>query len=60
MIKKSGLFNTPETWEYLENWILSHSRESHVSLFTAAHMARNYTIDECNKEKDNAVSDSDQ
>ena len=44
VLKLSGLFNTPDTWEDLEKWILQHSRDQHVSLLTSAHMARNYTI----------------
>ena len=53
---KHGLFATPESWEDLENWILRHSKDQRVSLYTAAHMARNYTIDEYEsqqKEEDN-------
>ena len=55
-MKKHGLFATPESWEDLEHWILRHNKDQRVSLFTAAHMARNYTIDEANKEKDNATT----
>ena len=53
MIKLSGLFNTPDTWEDLEKWILQHSRDQHVSLLTSAHMARNITITQMQKEETN-------
>jgi hypothetical protein len=53
VLKLSGLFNTPDTWEDLEKWILQHSRDQHVSLLTSAHMARNYTIKQVQDESDN-------
>jgi hypothetical protein len=53
VLKLSGLFNTPDTWEDLEKWILQHSRDQHVSLLTSAHMARNYTIKQLQEESDN-------
>jgi len=57
MIKPSGFFNTPDTWEDLEKWILQHSRDQHVSLLTSAHMARNYTIKQIQEDdKVNRVS----
>ena len=52
MIKMSGLFSTPDTWEDLEKWILQHSRDQHVSLLTSAYMARNYIIKEMQESDD--------
>ena len=45
-MQKNGLFHTPDSWDDLEKWIMRHNTDSRVSLFTAAHMARNITIDQ--------------
>ena len=40
-IKPMGLFNTPEDWQVIEEWIMAHAPEDRLHLWTAAGMAWN-------------------
>lgn len=40
-IKPMGLFNTPESWKVIEDWIMAHPPEDRMHLWTAAGMAWN-------------------
>ena len=42
ILKPHGLFNTPDSFETIEAWINSHSKEDRVHLWTAAMMTWNY------------------
>jgi len=41
-IQPHGLFNTPESFEVIEEWINAHPAEERVRLWTAAMMTWNY------------------
>jgi hypothetical protein len=41
-LKPHGLFNTPDSFETIEAWINSHSKEDRLHLWTAAMMTWNY------------------
>ena len=41
-IQPHGLFNTPESFEVIEEWINSHPAEDRIHLWTAAMMTWNY------------------
>lgn len=40
-IKPMEMFNTPEDWMMIEEWIMAHSPEDRIHLWTAAGMAWN-------------------
>jgi hypothetical protein len=40
-IKPMGLFNTPQDWKVIEEWIMAHPKEDQMHLWTAAGMAWN-------------------
>ncbi len=40
-IKPIGLFNTPDSWSVIEQWIEAHPAEERAHLWTAAGMAWN-------------------
>ena len=52
-IKPMGLFNTPESWKAIEDWIMAHSPEDRMHLWVAAGMAWNLAA-ELTKEEENA------
>ena len=41
-IQPHGLFNTPESFEVIEEWINAHPAEDRIHLWTAAMMTWNY------------------
>ena len=41
-LKPHGLFNTPESFDVIEEWINRHPKEQRVYLMTAAMMTWNY------------------
>ena len=44
MIKANPLFNTPDNWDDLIEWINSHDKESRNHLITASAMAWNLAV----------------
>ena len=44
-IEPIGLFNTPDNWKTIEDWIERHPAEERAHLWTAAGMAWNLAAD---------------
>jgi hypothetical protein len=49
-LKPHGLFNTPESFDVIEEWINRHPKEERVYLMTAAMMTWNYACKVANDE----------
>lgn len=41
LIKPHGMFNTPDNWAVIQQWIEAHPKEDQIHLWTAAGMAWN-------------------
>lgn len=52
-LKPLGLFNTPDSWQVIEDWIMRHAPEDRIHLWTAAGMAWNLAA-ELTKETEDA------
>jgi len=49
-IKPHGMFNTPESFDVIEEWINRHPKEDRIFLMTAAMMTWNYACKVANDE----------
>jgi hypothetical protein len=49
-IKPHGFFNTPESFDVIEDWINRHPKEDRIHLMTAAMMTWNYACKVANDE----------
>ena len=52
MLKENPLFNTPNNWDDLIEWINRHDKESRAHLITASAMAWNLAV-KTSKENEN-------